>query len=157
VYRLVCWLLYLALDRDPVGRAETVELLALRHEVRVLRRQVTRSAWRPRDRLLLTALSRCAPRAQWWRVSPPRRGRAASRGEKVTARGRAARHADRLGGGRGGRPPAGPGGTWSRCPPHDDPRPSPRPRPPPPRPAPDAPWWWRTTPGSPRSSLRPWP
>ena len=40
--RLVCWLLHLALDRDPAARAEMVELLALRHEVRVLRRQVKR-------------------------------------------------------------------------------------------------------------------
>jgi hypothetical protein len=67
VYCLVCWLLHLALDRDPVARAEMVELLALRHEVRVLRRQVKRSAWRPPDRLLLAALSRCVPRAKWWR------------------------------------------------------------------------------------------
>src|SRR5262249_32867253 len=64
VYRLVGWLLHLALGRNPAARPETVELLALRHEVRVLRRQVKRSAWRPRDRLLLAALSRCLPRAQ---------------------------------------------------------------------------------------------
>jgi putative transposase len=68
VYRLVCWLLPLALGRSPAARPETVELLALRHEVRVLRRQVTRPAWRPRDRLLLAALSRCLPRAQWGRL-----------------------------------------------------------------------------------------
>src|SRR5262249_34696572 len=67
VYRLVCWLLQLTLARYPVGRAEMVALLARRHEVRVLRRQVKRPARRPRDRLLLTALSRCVPRAQWWR------------------------------------------------------------------------------------------
>ncbi len=34
----------------------------------MLRRQVKRSAWRPRDRLLLAALSRCLPRAQWGRL-----------------------------------------------------------------------------------------
>ena len=60
-------LLLVALGRNPAARAEKVELLALRHEVRVLRRQVKRSAWRPRDRLLLAALSRCLPRAEWGR------------------------------------------------------------------------------------------
>jgi hypothetical protein len=40
VYRPVCWLLRVALGRNPAARAEMVELLALRHEVRVLRRQV---------------------------------------------------------------------------------------------------------------------
>src|SRR5262245_18039206 len=71
VYRLVCWLLHLALalSRNPAARPETVERLALRHEVRVLRCQVKRSAWRQRDRLLLTALSRCLPRAQWGRLA----------------------------------------------------------------------------------------
>ena len=34
----------------------------------MLRRQVKRSAWRPRDRLLLAALSRCLPRAEWCRL-----------------------------------------------------------------------------------------
>jgi putative transposase len=37
----------------------------LRHEVRVLRRRTKRIAWRPGDRLVLTALSRCLPRANW--------------------------------------------------------------------------------------------
>src|SRR4051812_38321125 len=64
VYSLICRLLRLTLDHNPAARAELVELLALRHEVRVLRRQVKRAAWRPRDRLLLAALSRCVPPAE---------------------------------------------------------------------------------------------
>ena len=67
VYSLVCGLLRLALVRNPAARAETVELLALRHEVRVLRRRVRRTPWRPSDRVLLAALSRCLPRSEWWR------------------------------------------------------------------------------------------
>jgi transposase InsO family protein len=51
-----------------VERASDVELLALRHEVRVLRCQVKRTRWRPADRLVLTALSRCCPRAEWGRL-----------------------------------------------------------------------------------------
>jgi putative transposase len=67
VYAAVFQLLNLLLG--PVGsdRARTIELLALRHEVRVLRRQVKRTQWRPGDRLLLAALSRCVPRAEWRR------------------------------------------------------------------------------------------
>jgi transposase InsO family protein len=34
----------------------------------VLRRTIKRSAWRPRDRLLLAAFSRCLPRAEWHRL-----------------------------------------------------------------------------------------
>jgi putative transposase len=67
VYSLVCWLLRVALGRDPAAQAEMVELLALRHEVRVLCRQVKRSTWRRRDRLLLAGLSHCVPPAERWR------------------------------------------------------------------------------------------
>jgi hypothetical protein len=48
-------------------RAQTVELLALRHEVRVLRRAAKRTPWQPADRLFLAALSQCVPRMEWWR------------------------------------------------------------------------------------------
>lgn len=67
VYAVVCALLGLLLTQRPAERAQAVELLTLRHEVRVLRRQVKRTHWRAADRRLLAALSRYAPRAEWWR------------------------------------------------------------------------------------------
>ncbi len=67
VYAVVCALLDRLLARTPTGRAQAVELLALRLEVRVLRRPAKRTRWRAADRLLLAALSRCAPRPDWWR------------------------------------------------------------------------------------------
>jgi putative transposase len=62
VYAVVRLLVDLALVRSRGAAARDVELLALRHEVRVLRRLTNRSAWRPGDRLVLAALSRCIPR-----------------------------------------------------------------------------------------------
>lgn len=66
-YAIVCALLDLLLVRTPSARALAVELLTLRHEVRVLRRQVKRTHWQAPDRLLIAALSRCVPRAGWGR------------------------------------------------------------------------------------------
>src|SRR5918912_1671407 len=65
LYAVVRLLLDLALLRCRSSAARDLELLALRHELRVLRRRTKRIAWRPGDRLVLTALSRCLPRADW--------------------------------------------------------------------------------------------
>jgi hypothetical protein len=43
-------------------RAKELEILVLRHELSILRRQVSRPRFEPQDRLLLAALSRMLPR-----------------------------------------------------------------------------------------------
>lgn len=67
-YATICLLLDLVVVHLPAEQAQTIERLALRHEVRVLRRQGKRTCWCPTERLLLAALSRCLPRGEWWRL-----------------------------------------------------------------------------------------
>src|SRR5215218_11159102 len=67
VYAWVCLLLDLLLVRSRPDLARDVELLALRHEVRVLRRHAKRPRYHPGDRLVLAGLSRLLPRSDWWR------------------------------------------------------------------------------------------
>ena len=68
VYLLVrCLLSYLTvLTRHQVSK--DAELLVLRHENAVLRRQISRVRYEPGDRLWLAALSRLVPRRRWGEV-----------------------------------------------------------------------------------------
>ena len=62
VYATLRTLLGLVVLRARGDAAKDLEILVLRHEVAVLRRQVTRPRLEPQDRLLLAALSRLLPR-----------------------------------------------------------------------------------------------
>ncbi|HEY3079295.1 MAG TPA: integrase core domain-containing protein [Chloroflexota bacterium] len=65
LYAVARLLIDIALLGGRGAAAREIELLALRHEVRVPRRRVKRTTWRPGDRVVLAALSRCVPRALW--------------------------------------------------------------------------------------------
>jgi putative transposase len=65
VYLLLRQVLQLLTQLARDGGAKDVELLVLRHQVTVLRRQVPRPDLQPEDRVALAALSRLMPRARW--------------------------------------------------------------------------------------------
>jgi putative transposase len=70
VYLLTCRVLGLAVLVFRGDRAKDAELLVLRHENAVLRRQVGRVRYQPSDRLWFTALSRLVPRGRRGEVFP---------------------------------------------------------------------------------------
>jgi hypothetical protein len=49
----------------PVPDANEVEIAVLRHQLAVLRRQVTRPRYTPADRMLLATLAKLLPRERW--------------------------------------------------------------------------------------------
>src|SRR6266540_5820979 len=65
LYVLVCRLLELIVLFARGDRAKELEILVLRHELSILRRQVGQPRFELHDRLLLTALSRVIPRRRW--------------------------------------------------------------------------------------------
>src|SRR5437016_3537341 len=65
VYLLLLQVLQMLTQLARDGGAKDIELLVLRHQVAVLRRQVHRLDLQPADRVVLAALSRLLPRQRW--------------------------------------------------------------------------------------------
>ena len=73
VYLLPRQLLGMLTQLAQGDRAKDIELLVLRHQVAVLRRQVRHPRLEPADRVLLAALSRLPPAPAGRSSSSPRR------------------------------------------------------------------------------------
>jgi transposase InsO family protein len=65
LYIVVCRLLEFLVLVGRGDRAKELEILVLRHELSILRRQVRRPRFEAHDRVLLAALSRMLPRRSW--------------------------------------------------------------------------------------------
>jgi putative transposase len=65
LYVIVCRLLELIVLLARSDRAKDLEILVLRHELSILRRQAPRPRFESHDRLLLAAISRVLPRRSW--------------------------------------------------------------------------------------------
>jgi putative transposase len=68
--QLVRWLLGLTAVLVRRDLSKDAELLVLRHENTVLRRQIARARYTPADRIWLAALSRLLPRRGWAKIFP---------------------------------------------------------------------------------------
>jgi hypothetical protein len=64
-YVVACRLFGLVVLLARGERSKELEILVLRHELSILRRQVGRPRFEPQDRLVLAALSRVLPRRSW--------------------------------------------------------------------------------------------
>ena len=70
LYHVMRWLLGLTVMLVRRDLSKDAELLVLRHENAVLRRQVSRVRYTPADRVWLAALSRLLPRRRWAEIFP---------------------------------------------------------------------------------------
>ena len=69
-YDLLRLLIEILIVRGRGDAKLRTEVLALRHQLGVLERQVGRPRWQPADRLLLAAISRALPRPAWRSLLP---------------------------------------------------------------------------------------
>ena len=65
VYVLACRLFELVVLLVRRDSSKELEILVLRHQLAILRRQTRRPQFTPSDRFLLTALNRVLPRRSW--------------------------------------------------------------------------------------------
>jgi putative transposase len=70
LYVVVRFILEALLVRGRSDARLCAEVLALRHQLGVLQRQVGRPRWQPTDRLVLAAISRVLPRPSWRSLLP---------------------------------------------------------------------------------------
>jgi hypothetical protein len=70
LYVVVRFMLETLIVRSRSEARLRAEVLALRHQLAVLERQVGRPRWQPTDRLVLAALSRVLPRPDWRSLLP---------------------------------------------------------------------------------------
>jgi len=69
-YLLTCRVLGVAVLVFRAGRSKDAELLVLRHENAVLRRNIGRVRLEPADRVWFAALARLLPRGRWTEIFP---------------------------------------------------------------------------------------
>jgi putative transposase len=69
VYLALCRLVQLVVLLCKSERSKELEILLLRHELAILRRQPRRARLRPVDRAMLAALARALPRSAWTSLS----------------------------------------------------------------------------------------
>jgi len=69
VYLALCRLVQLVVLLCKSERSKELEILVLRHELAILRRQPRRAPFQPVDRAILAALARALPRSAWTSLS----------------------------------------------------------------------------------------